>query len=187
MAPILPGHLRPPRAARRGRRAPPARRAPAGSGRTSSTSARARASTSSACLERSWPELLPEYERLYAGARLPARPPRRRPPATTVAQRSRAPHGIARPPAGPPRPPQPPSRARSSIAPEPLTPGATRRAYNRRRGAGRDHRADRRRPRGRPRGPPPLALARAAHPRRRRGGRRRRAPSSSRSAASPTS
>ncbi len=43
-----------------------ARQAPAASGRTCSTSSRARASTSSTCLARDWPELLPHYERLYA-------------------------------------------------------------------------------------------------------------------------
>ena len=45
--------------------APPARRAPAGSGRTCSTCGPGRASTSSSASSASWPELLPEYERLY--------------------------------------------------------------------------------------------------------------------------
>ena len=51
----------------------------------------------------------------------------------------------------------------------------------------RDHLPDRRRPRGRPRGPPPLALARVAHPRDRRGVGRRAARSLSSSGASRTS
>ena len=66
MAPLLPGLSDRPEPARARSSRPRARPAPAASGRTSSTSSRARASTSSTCLARDWPELLPDYERLYA-------------------------------------------------------------------------------------------------------------------------
>ena len=168
--------------------APRARPARAGSGRTCSTSGRARGSTSSRASPRDWPELLPEYERLYGGARLPPRTRTRRRRETPCAS-SPAPHGIRdrrRTPLEPP--PAAPDAALSSIALSSRTAsGAPLHHTIAGSSAGRDHDPDRRRPRGRARRAPALALARAAHPRRRRGLRRRRAPSSWRSAASPTS
>ncbi len=58
-----------------------------------------------ACLERSWPELLPEYERLYARAPTCAAP-RRRPPARRCAG-WRAPRGSPTGGGSAPRPPEP--------------------------------------------------------------------------------
>ena len=185
MAPILPGISDRPGAARRGRprrargrrlrdlgeRAPPA-----GPG------------TREHFLEslaRDWPELLPEYERLYgARAYLPSADA-----SAGAGRRARA-----RPRA---RHPRPAARAARAAAVAGAARRCSRSEHRRRRrrsahtiaahSAGRDHDADRRRPRGRPRGPPALALARAAHPRRRRGRRRRERGRRSRSAASRTS
>ena len=67
MAPILPGHLRPARAAARGRAGSARGGRDRASGRTSSSSGRGRASTSSSTSREDWPEQLPRYERLYAG------------------------------------------------------------------------------------------------------------------------
>ena len=96
-----------------------ARRARPGSGRTCSTSSRARGSTSSPALERDWPELLPDYERLYARrAYLPAA--EAAPVRAQVRDLARA--------ARRPRPPPPPARpgpARGAADALDLTPRMT--------------------------------------------------------------
>ena len=117
------------------------------------------------CLAHDWPELLPEYERLYGGPRVPAAPDRPRP---RRGPRARARRGDSRSPA---------RALRARPRPEQLSLASENRAASGARNtialtAGRDHDADRRRPRGRPRRAPPVALARPAHPGRRRGRRR---------------
>ena len=92
MAPILPGHLRPRRSSSRRSSAPRARPAPAGSGRTCSTCRPGTREHFLACLARDWPELLPEYERLYAARALPAQ--RARPSRCARRARARPRHGI---------------------------------------------------------------------------------------------
>ena len=88
-----PRPLRPPEPARTRSSPRHARQARAASGRTSSTCARERASTSSRASPRDWPELLPEYERLYAARRLPRRKAEAEPARDAVRRLARA-HGI---------------------------------------------------------------------------------------------
>ena len=119
-----------------------------------------------AASQRDWPELLPEYERLYATV---ARTSLRRTPSRRGrASSSRSSRGST----GSGDRPAPSGAARlgdaahdnSSLLSDQLGCAVHGR---------RDHDADRRRPRGRPRRAAAVALARAAHPRDRRGRRRR--------------
>ena len=179
MAPILPGHLGLARAARGGRRAPRARPAPAGSGRTCSTSSPARASTSSTAWPATGRELLPRYERLYSRTARTCRSRDAEPVRKLVCELARR----ARIRDRRPSPLRAASRARSSSA----SRSGIRQPDRLRTMPQEITDPDRRRPRGRPRGAAALALARAAHPRGRRGRRRRASASSSPCAASRTS
>ena len=71
MAPILPGTVRQAGPTCRSREGGARRRRDAASGRTSSTSAPARASTFSTTSPRDWPELLPHYRQALRRARVP--------------------------------------------------------------------------------------------------------------------
>ena len=178
MAPILPGHLRPTRAAARRSFAPRARPARPGSGRTCSSCARGRASTSSSASRDDWPEQLPL---LRASSTPAARLPRRRadeadPRAGRRARAASTGSAIA----GTRRSSPPAARtagARDLVPTDPSRLTIRSRSWKpprlRHRPPARDHVPDRRRPRGRPRRAAAVALARAAHPRDRRGLRRR--------------
>ena len=135
--------------------APPARPARRGSGRTSSTCARARASTSSAALARDWPELLPRV-RAPLRARAPTCPRRRRRRSASTSASCARSHGVR-------------DRRRDAARAGSGTGAATRSPcdcglWSEYHGTSRmmpigDHLPDRRRPRGRPRRPAPVALA----------------------------
>ena len=88
MAPVLPGHLRSPRAAARGRDRPRARPAQPASGRTCSSCAPARASTSSSTSPRTGPSSCPATASCTETAPI-SRPTRRSPCARRVSALAR--------------------------------------------------------------------------------------------------
>ena len=149
------------------------RRARAASGRTSSTCARAPASTSSRRSRGTGPSSLPEYERLYAGrAYLPSA--ETEPVRATVRELARDDAGFRDVRRSGPRRSRSSSRSPSEAGRlDRLVESPAGELHGQRGRERRDHGPDRGRPRGRPRGPATGAPPLDAHPRRRRGAGRR--------------